>query len=276
MMNTVTLNNGVTMPQLGLGVYKVTSGDTFDTVTTALHNGYRSIDTAQYYDNEEEVGRALKSCDIPREELFITTKVWNSHHGYDRTVEAFETSLDKLGLDYIDLYLIHWPVPEQDKFVETYKALEELYRTGKVRAIGVSNFHIHHIERLLKECDITPAVNQVECHPYLSQKELKAFCKKHDIFIESWSPIYRGGEILEETVIQELADKYGKTPAQVVLRWHLQQDSIIIPKSVTPSRIKENIDVFDFQLTDIEMDHIFHLDSGKRIGANPHEMNKID
>src|SRR5699024_10927978 len=145
-----------------------------------------------------------------------------------------------------------------------------------ISAIGVSNSHIHHLDLLLKECDITPAVNQVECHPYLSQKELIAFCKKHDIFIESWSPLYRGGEILEETVIQELADKYGKTPAQVVLRWHLQQDSIIIPKSVTPSRIKENIDVFDFQLTDIEMDHIFHLDSGKRIGANPDEMNKID
>src|SRR5699024_8681400 len=193
-----------------------------------------------------------------------------------RTIEAFETSLDKLGLDYIDLYLIHWPVPEQNKFVETYKALEELYRTGKVRAIGVSNFHIHHLERLLKECDITPAVNQVECHPYLSQKELKAFCKKHDIFIESWSPLYRGGEILEETVIQELADKYGKTHSQVVLRWHVQQDSTIIHKAATISRIKETVDVCDLHVTEIEIDQIVHVDSGKRIGANADEMNKID
>lgn len=275
-MDTVTLNNGISMPQLGLGVYKVTSGDTFDTVTAALHSGYRSIDTAQYYDNEEEVGRALKASGIPREELFITTKVWNSHHGHDRTIEAFETSLKKLGLDYIDLYLIHWPVPEQNKFVETYQTLEAFYHAKKVRAIGVSNFHVHHLEQLMQECEVTPVVNQVECHPYLPQKELKAFCKKHNIFIECWSPLYRGGELLEEPVIRELADKYEKTPAQIVLRWHLQEDSIVIPKSVTPSRIKENIDVFGFQLTDSQMDNILQLDSGSRIGKNPDDMNKTD
>ena len=244
-MNWITLNNKVKMPQLGLGVYKVPADDTFQTVSTALDNGYRAIDTAQYYNNEEAVGQAVKASGIPREELFITSKVWNSHHGYEQTEAAVEKSLHLLGMEYIDMYLVHWPVPELGKFVETYKALEEMYHAGKVRAIGVSNFHVHHLETLLKECAVLPTINQVECHPYLPQTNVKDFCKRHDIAVECWSPIYRGGAVLEEPIILKLAEKYGKSPAQIILRWHIEQDSLVIPKSVTPARIKENIDVFN-------------------------------
>src|SRR5699024_6350167 len=183
------------MPQLGLGVYKVSDEEVTNAVLAAFDAGYRAIDTAQYYQNEVGLGDAIQRSGIPRDELFITTKVWNSHHGYEKTLQAFEKSLENLQLDYVDLYLVHWPVPEQDTYVETYQALEKLYAEGKVKAIGVSNFHIHHLERLMKECKTTPVVNQVECHPYLQQKELKEFCKKHDIYIECWSPLFRGGEV---------------------------------------------------------------------------------
>lgn len=272
-MNYVTLHNGVKMPQLGFGVYKVTHEEVKDAVTHALDAGYRSIDTAQFYENEAGVGEAIKESGIPREELFITTKVWNSHHGYDKTLEAFEQSLSLLDLQYIDLYLVHWPAPKFDLYVETYKALEKLYQDGVVKAIGVSNFHIEHLERLMKECDIVPVVNQVECHPYLQQKELKVFCKNNGIVLESWSPLFRGGEVLQEEMIQEIANKYRKTPAQVILRWHLQEGSIIIPKSVTPSRIKENIDVFDFKLSNEDMKQIATLERNQRIGKDPNEMH---
>src|SRR5699024_4545030 len=187
-----------------------------------------------------------------------------------------EESVKQLQLDYMDLYLVHWPVPEQDKYIETYQALEKLYKEGRVKAIGVSNFHIHHLERLMKECNITPVVNQVECHPYLQQKELKEFCKKHHIYLECWSPLYRGGEVLQEKIITDLAHTYNKTPAQVILRWHLQNESIIIPKSVTPSRIQENIEVFDFELTAEEMNMIATLDKNTRIGKDPDLMNVTD
>lgn len=275
-MNTITLNNGITIPQLGLGVYKVANEDTYSAVNTAIQAGYRAIDTAQYYENEAEVGRAIKDSGIEREELFITTKVWNSHHGYERTLEAFESSIDKLGLDYVDLYLVHWPIPSLNHYVETYQALEKLYQNGRVKAIGVSNFHIEHLERILMHCKVKPVLNQVECHPYLPQQKLKSFCKQHDIFIECWCPLFRGGSVLEEPIILNLSEKYKKTPAQIVLRWHIQQNSIVIPKSVTPSRIKENINVFDFSLSDNEMNGIAQLENGERIGADPNEMDRTD
>ncbi|HLR53173.1 MAG TPA: aldo/keto reductase [Pseudogracilibacillus sp.] len=269
----VQLNNQLMMPRLGFGVYKVPNEDVQEAVSVALESGYRALDTAQFYQNETGVGKAIKQARIAREDLFITTKVWNSHHGYERTMQAFEESLEKLQLDYIDLYLIHWPVPEQDKFIETYRALEDLYKAGTVKAIGVSNFHIHHLERLAKETKIKPVVNQVECHPYLQQQELKDYCKRNEIFLESWSPLYRGGAVLEEQVIQDIAQKHQKTAAQIILRWHVQEDSLIIPKSVTPSRIKENINIFDFELSIEDMKAIQKLDSNTRVGKDPDEMN---
>lgn len=272
-MNIVTLNNGMTMPQLGYGVWRVPNEDVTPAVKHALAAGYRSIDTASYYENEHGVGEAIKQSGISRDELFITTKVWNNDQGYDNTLRAFETSLNRLNLNYVDLYLIHWPTPKYDRYIDTYKALETLYSEGHVKAIGVCNFHIEHLERLIDECNIVPVVNQVECHPYLQQKELKAFCKEHDIFIESWSPLHQGGEVLEDDIIVQLSQKHGKTPAQIVIRWHLQENAIVIPKSVTPSRIKENINVFDFELTDEDMKQIAQINRNERKGHDPSEMN---
>lgn len=271
-MDYVQLNNGVKMPQLGLGVYKVTEEEIERAVKAALESGYRAIDTAQFYENEKALGNVLKETDIPREDLFITTKVWNSHQGYEKTLEAFDASLEKLGLEYVDLYLVHWPCPDFDLYIETYRALEKLYNEGKVKAIGVSNFNIEHLERLLKECDVTPVLNQVECHPYLQQQALKAFCREHDIHVEAWAPLMKG-KLMEDEVIKTLATKHQKTPAQIILRWHLQNETIVIPKSVTPSRIKENIDVFDFALTKEDMEEIATLDRGERQGKEPNEMH---
>jgi len=273
-MKYITLNNNVRMPQLGLGVYLVSNEEVVDVVTHAFQVGYRSIDTAQFYENETGVGRAIEQSTIPREELFITTKVWNSHQGYDKTLQAFEESIEKLQLEYLDLYLIHWPTPMYDRYVETYQALEKLYKDGRVKAIGVSNFHIEHLERILDECEIPPVLNQVECHPYFQQKELKSFCNKHNIYIEAWSPLARG-EVLADKTINQIAEKYEKTPAQVILRWHIQEKSIIIPKSVTPSRIHENINVFDFELREEDMDEIAKLDRNHRTGRNPNEMDML-
>lgn len=274
-MDIVTLNNGLKMPQIGLGVWQVEDHQTgVDSVKKAIETGYRSIDTAMIYKNEEAVGQGIRESGVPREELFITTKVWNADQGYDSTLEALETSLEKLGLDYVDLYLIHWPMPEKDKYIETYKALEKLYEDGKVKAIGVCNFEIEHLQRLMDECTVKPVLNQVECHPYFAQLELKEFCAKHDIFLEAWSPLMQGGEVLEDDIIRNIAEKYGKEPAQVVIRWHLQSGSIVIPKSVTPSRIESNFDVFDFALTADELKSINDLDRGERKGPHPNEMNK--
>jgi diketogulonate reductase-like aldo/keto reductase len=273
-MNFVTLNNGVKMPQLGFGVWQVKDEEATAAVTHAIEAGYRSIDTAMIYGNEEGVGKAIKESNVPREELFITTKVWNSDQGYENTLQAFDLSLKKLGLDYIDLYLIHWPTPEFDTYVETFKAMEKLYHEGKVKAIGVCNFEIEHLERLLNECEVKPVLNQIECHPYLAQNELKEFCAKHDIFVEAWSPLDQGGEVLQDEVVIKIAESHRKTPAQAVLRWHLQNNSIVIPKSVTPARIKENIDVFDFELTGEEMDQINSINKNRRKGPNPNEFNK--
>ncbi|MFC4559870.1 aldo/keto reductase [Virgibacillus kekensis] len=273
-MDYVTLNNGLKMPQLGFGVWQVENDEATPAVSTALEVGYRSIDTAMIYANEDGVGKAIDKSNVPREELFITTKVWNSDHGYENTLKAFDESLERLGLDYVDLYLIHWPTPKFDDYVETYKALEKLYNDGRVKAIGVCNFHIEHIQRLLDECDVLPAVNQVECHPYLQQTELKNFCEKNNIYLEAWSPLMQGGDVLNNDVIKGIADKYGKTPAQVIIRWHLHSDVIVIPKSVTPSRIRENFDVFDFELTEEEMAQIAELNRDERKGPDPNDMNK--
>jgi len=200
--------------------------------------------------------------------------VWNSDQGYENTLKAFDASLERLGLDYVDLYLIHWPTPEFDQYVDTYKALEKLYKDGRVKAIGVCNFNIEHLERILSECEVKPVLNQVECHPYLSQTELKEFCAKHDIFVEAWSPLQQGGEVLKDETIQKIAQAHGKTPAQVVLRWHLQNNTIVIPKSVTPSRIEENFNLFDFELTAEEMAEINKLNRNERKGADPATMNR--
>ncbi|WP_062349953.1 aldo/keto reductase [Bacillus kwashiorkori] len=272
-MDFVTLNNGLKMPQLGFGVWQVENDQATIAVKKALEVGYRSIDTAMIYQNEEGVGKAIRETEISREELFITTKVWNSDQGYENTLRAYEESLSRLGLDYVDLYLIHWPTPKFDQYVDTYKAMEKLYKDGRVKAIGVCNFEIEHLERLLNECEIKPVLNQVECHPFLAQNELKDFCAKHDIFVEAWSPLQQGGEVLKNETVQSIAKKHNKTTAQVVLRWHLQNDTIVIPKSVTPSRIEENFNVFDFELSAVEMDAINKLNRNERKGPKPSEFN---
>lgn len=272
-MNTVTLNNGLKMPQLGFGVWQVKDEEATTAVAKAIEVGYRSIDTAMIYQNEKGVGKAIQQSSVPREELFITTKVWNSDQGFDNTLRAFDESLERLGLEYVDLYLIHWPTPNFDQYVDTYKALEKLYHDGRVKAIGVCNFEIEHLERILAECEVKPVLNQVECHPYLSQTELKEFCAKHDIYLEAWSPLQQGGEVLNNETIQKIAKAHNKTSAQVVLRWHLQNNTIVIPKSVTPSRIEENFNVFDFELSSDEMTAINELNRDERKGAHPNEMH---
>lgn len=271
MEDTTVLNNDVKMPWLGFGVFKVKEGQEVEkSVLTAIQAGYRSIDTAAIYGNEEGVGRAIKACGVPREDLFITTKVWNADQGYETTLQAFETSRKKLGLDYLDLYLIHWPV--KGKYKETWRALEELYRSGKVRAIGVSNFQIHHLEDLLNEANVVPAVNQVELHPLLSQQELRSYCKSHRIQVEAWGPLMQANN-LDHPVLKELADKHGKSPAQVILRWHLQNGVVAIPKSVHEDRIRENADIFDFQLSTEDMAQIDAMNENRRFGGDPDNFN---
>jgi diketogulonate reductase-like aldo/keto reductase len=271
----VKLNNGIEMPQLGFGVYLVEEGaSVIEAVKKAIEVGYRSIDTAALYKNEKGVGQAIREAGVPREELFITSKVWNSDQGYESTLKAFDESLERLGLDYLDLYLIHWPTPRNNKYVETFKALEKLYEDGKVRAIGVSNFNIGHLERILSECKVKPVVNQVELHPYFSQPELRKFCSDNGIYVEAWGPLMQGGEALKDEVIVKIAEKHGKSPAQVILRWHLQNDVIAIPKSTTPSRIEENFNVFDFELTDEEMQQMNSLNQNRRQGPDPEEMHR--
>jgi diketogulonate reductase-like aldo/keto reductase len=263
------LNNGVKMPRLGLGVWKVTDpGDVERAIHAAVQTGYRSIDTASFYKNEAEVGQAIRSCGVPREELFITTKIWNEDQGYDKTLAAFEESRKRLGLDVVDLLLIHWP--GKDKYIDTWRAFEKLYREGFVRAIGVSNFQIHHLDKLIEASEIVPAVNQVEFHPLLTQKELLAYTKEKGIQLEAWSPLMQGN--LDQPVLKEIAAKYGKTPAQVVLRWDLQHGVVTIPKSITPSRIAENADIFDFELTAEDMDRIDSLNQNHRFGPDPDQL----
>ncbi|MER6995649.1 aldo/keto reductase [Streptomyces sp. NPDC000410] len=266
---SLALNNGVTMPQLGFGVWQVPDDEAATAVSTALEAGYRSIDTAAIYANERGTGQAVAASGIPREELFVTTKLWNSEQGYDAALRAFDASLDKLGLDYVDLYLIHWPVPAKGAYVETYAALEKIYAEGRAKAIGVSNFLPAHLERLLGETSVVPAVNQIELHPQLQQAESRALHAKHGIATEAWSPLGQGRGLLEVPTIVAIAQKHGKTPAQVVLRWHLQLGNVVIPKSVTPSRIRENIDVFGFELDADDLAALGALDEGRRLGPDP-------
>lgn len=263
------LNNGVQMPQLGFGVFQVPPEDTADVVSVALDAGYRLIDTAAGYQNEEGVGQAIADSGLPRDELFITTKLANSDQGYDAALRAFDLSAKKLGLDTIDLYLIHWPQPMYDQYVETWKALEKIYADGRVRAIGVSNFTPTHLRRLGQECEIVPAVNQVELHPWFPQDELRAFHAEQEIVTEAWSPIGQGHGLLEEPAVQEVARARGVTPAQAVLRWHIQRGDVAIPKSVTPERIRSNIDLFNFELTPEDMATISGLDQNNRLGPDP-------
>lgn len=264
--STAELLNGVQMPRLGLGVWRSEPGnETEQAVAAALEAGYRSIDTATLYKNEADVGRAIRASGIAREDVFVTTKVWNSDQGYDTTLASFEASLKRLEMDYVDLFLVHWPVV--GKYKETYRALEHLYEQGKVRAIGVSNFQIHHLEDLMGSCRIKPMVNQVELHPLLTQKKLLAFCRKEGIQLESWRPLMQGN--LDLPLLSELAAKYGKTPAQIVLRWHLQLGIVTIPKSVRPERIRENAALFDFELEPEDIVRIDALNEDRRFGADP-------
>ncbi|TGZ14983.1 oxidoreductase [Streptomyces sp. S816] len=268
----VTLGNGVEIPQLGFGVFQVPDDETTAAVTAALETGYRSIDTAAIYGNEKGVGRALAASGLPRKDLFVTTKVWNADQGYDATLRAFDASLAALGLDHVDLYLIHWPAPARDLYRDSWRALERLAGEGRIRAAGVSNFQPGHLRRLLEDATLTPAVNQIELHPGLQQAELRAFHAEHAIATEAWSPLAQGA-VLGEPVIAGLAARYGRSPAQIVIRWHLQLGNIVIPKSVTPARIRENFDVFGFTLTAEEMRALAALDRGLRTGPHPDELN---
>ncbi|ANE47620.1 glyoxal reductase [Paenibacillus swuensis] len=265
--DTTVLNNGVEMPWFGLGVWQAADGEeVVRAVTGAIQAGYRSIDTAAVYKNEAGVGQGIRESGVPREELFITTKVWNADQGYETTLAAFEASLKLLGLEYVDLYLIHWPV--KGKYKETWKALEELYRNGRVRAIGVSNFHVSHLEDLLTDAEVVPAVNQVEYHPRLAQPELKQFCEEHNIQLEAWSPLMQG-KLLDEPTLTAIAGKYNKSTAQVILRWDLQNEVVTIPKSVQQERIEANAQIFDFELSDEDMAAIDALNKNERTGPDP-------
>lgn len=270
----VTLINGRSIPQLGFGVFKVDPDTTAEIVAEALKVGYRHIDTAAIYRNEEGVGAAIAQSGIPREELFITTKLWNDDQGTDSARKALDTSLGKLGLDYVDLYLIHWPAPQRDTYVQSWQTLEQLNADGKARSIGVSNFLPEHLERLADESDTVPAVNQIELHPAYQQREVTDYCRSHGIKIEAWGPLGQGKyDLLELPEVTGPAQAHGKTPAQVVLRWHLQQGHIVFPKSSNPERIAENFQVTDFSLTDDEMAGITGLERGGRVSAHPSEVN---
>jgi 2,5-diketo-D-gluconate reductase A len=266
---TVRFNNGVEIPQLGFGVFQVPADEVIEPVRTAIESGYRLIDTAAAYQNEEGVGKAIANSGVDRNDLFITTKLWNSDQGYDEAMRAFDVSLGKLGLDTVDLYLIHWPLPKRDRYVDTWKALEKIYADGRARAIGVSNFTERHLNRLFDETGVVPAINQVELHPKLPQEELRAFHASHQIVTEAWSPIGQGKGLLEEPTLTTIAEAHGKSAAQVVLRWHMQLGNVAIPKSVTPDRIQQNIEVFDFELTPADMGAITALGSGERVGPDP-------
>ncbi|HEX3239095.1 MAG TPA: aldo/keto reductase [Solirubrobacterales bacterium] len=264
----VELHDGVEVPQLGFGVFQVPPEITQKVVEEALASGYRHIDTAAIYGNEEGVGAALAATGIPREEIFVTTKLWNSEQGYDSTLRALEGSLEKLRLERVDLYLIHWPMPAEDRYLDTWRAFERLRGEGGTRSIGVSNFRLEELERLRAEAKLQPTVNQIELHPRLQQAELRAWHAAHGVATEAWSPLAQG-EVLAEEAILAMAENHGRTPAQVILRWHLQLGNIVFPKSVTPERIRENIEVFDFELEVNEMEAMAPLDAGERVGPDP-------
>lgn len=272
-MDHVTLNNGVEMPQLGFGVWQIPDDQAYEAVSTALEAGYRSIDTAAIYGNEKGVGRAVGDSGINRDELFITTKLWNRNQGFDETLEAFDRSLARLGLDTVDLYLIHWPMPDNNTYVPSWQAMERLYGEGRTKAIGVSNFTAPTLDRLVKETDVVPVLNQIELHPYLNQREMRAANAGHGLLTEAWSPLGQGQGLLDDPVLVEVGTAFGKTPAQVVLRWHLQTGNVVIPKSATPARIVENLDVFDFTLDAEAIARINDLDRNGRIGPDPATMH---
>lgn len=264
----IRLNNGVDVPQLGFGVFQIKPADTVEAVTTALNVGYRHIDTAQMYGNEREVGEAVARSGIPRDQVFVTSKLSNSCRTTDDALRAFDGTLQALGFEHVDLFLIHWPLPTVRDFMDVWRALEQVYREGRARTIGVSNFQIAHLERLLAESDTVPVVNQIEAHPYLVQEPLWRFGEGRGIATEAWSPLGRG-KVLEDPVVRRVAEKVGRTPAQVVLRWHLQLGNIVFPKSVNPERIKENFQLFDFALDEADVQSITALDRQERIGPNP-------
>ncbi|MFJ3696945.1 aldo/keto reductase [Streptomyces sp. NPDC090052] len=271
---TISLNNGVQIPQLGFGVFQIEPADTVAATLAALETGYRHIDTAEMYGNEKEVGQAVRDSGLAREDVFVTSKLNNGFHAHDDALKAFDRTLSELRFDYLDLFLIHWPLPGVGDFVETWTAMEEIYRSGRAKAIGVSNFQPHHLRRLLQETEIVPAVNQIEVHPYLTQDEVRAFGAGHRIATEAWSPIAQG-KVLDDPTITGIARRLGRTPAQVTLRWHIQRNDIVFPKSVTRSRVEENFALFDFELTEADMAAITGLDRGERTGPDPDTFNYV-
>jgi 2,5-diketo-D-gluconate reductase A len=270
----ITLNNGVEIPQLGFGVFQIEPEKTKDATLAALEVGYRHIDTAEMYGNEKEVGEAVRASGIDRGDLFVTSKLNNSFHAYDDALGAFDQTIKDLDIEYLDLFLVHWPMPGVGDFVETWKAMEKMYESGRTKAIGVSNFQPTHLRRIHGETSVTPAVNQIEVHPYLANDEVRAFDAEHGIATEAWSPIAQG-KVLDDPTIVRIAENVGKSPAQVTLRWHLQRGDIIFPKSVTRKRVEENFDIFDFELSGTDLTDITALDKGERTGPNPDEFNYI-
>ncbi|MER5405719.1 aldo/keto reductase [Streptomyces sp. NPDC002769] len=268
----ITLNNAVRIPQLGFGTFQIPPEETRETTLAALEAGYRHIDTAEMYGNEKEVGQAVRDSGLDRADVFVTSKLDNGAHAHDDALQAFDRTMEELGLDYLDLFLIHWPLPGKGDFVETWKALEEIYRSGRTKAIGVSNFQPHHLRRLLESSDVVPAVNQIEAHPYLTQDDVRAFGAEHDIATEAWSPIAQG-KVLDDPTIRRIAERVGKSPAQVTLRWHIQRGDIVFPKSVTQKRIEENLDLFDFELGEGDIGEISALNRDERTGPDPDRFN---
>ncbi|WP_285401650.1 aldo/keto reductase [Luteibacter sp. ME-Dv--P-043b] len=267
------LNDGNKAPQLGFGVFQIPDAETADAVAAALKAGYRSIDTAAIYKNEAGVRQGMERSGVARGDIFLTTKLWNSEQGFDSTLKAFDESIAKLGTDYVDMYLIHWPTPKHDRYVDTWKAFIRLREEGRIRSIGVSNFQPAHLDRIVQETGVVPVVNQVELHPDFAQRDVVSANAKHKVITEAWSPLGQGGDLLKNETLVALGKKYGKSSAQVVLRWHVQLGHMVIPKSATPERIAANIDVFDFALTDEDMKAIAGLDAGKRMGPDPDEFN---
>ncbi|WP_404384333.1 aldo/keto reductase [Knoellia locipacati] len=275
-INDITLTSGtqkVTIPQVGFGVWQVPDDEVDAAVLAALETGYRHIDTAKLYNNESGVGRALAATDVPRDEIFVTTKVWPTEFGAQETVESFTASMDRLGLETLDLFLLHWPFPQQDRYVDAWKALLSLRDSGRVRAVGVCNFHVEHLQRLFDETGEWPAINQIELHPYLQQREVAEFNAAHGIVTESWSPLASGKQVLDDPVIGAIAQRLGATPAQVVIAWHIARGFVVLPKSVTPSRITENFEAAELTLSESDMAEIATLDRGFRTGPNPDEFN---
>lgn len=265
---SITLNNAVRIPQLGFGTFQIPPDETRKTTLAALETGYRHVDTAEMYGNEKEVGQAVRDSGLDRADVFVTSKLNNGAHGHDDALRAFDRTMEELGLDYLDLFLIHWPLPGNGDFVETWKAMEEIYRSGRTKAIGVSNFQPHHLRRLLEDSEVVPAVNQIEAHPYLTQDDVRAFGAEHEIATEAWSPIAQG-KVLDDPAINRIAERVGRTPAQVTLRWHIQRGDIIFPKSVTRKRIEENFDLFDFELSEADIGEISALNRNERTGPDP-------